>query len=288
MPALCCYSEKAVIPLRKKRNEKKSWKRRAFLLLSALFLFSGGALLRDLSRSHHERAANQALARQVHKGGAERPDAGDGEAVTPEEARREQYRLLREQNGDFAGWLSIEGTKGDYPVMFTPEEPEYYLRRAFDGSYAASGSLFIGEGCELSGNHIIIYGHHMRDGSMFGSLPDYADQDYGREHPVIRFETPEESGVYEVLAAFYSRVYRVGETDVFRYYQYADLSEAERFSEYVEQVRAAALYDTGVTAEYGDRLLTLSTCSYHTENGRFVVVAVRKAAGTAGGTRAAG
>lgn len=270
--------------MRGKREEKRSWRHWLFLALLALFLLSAGVLLHDLYRAHHERAANEALAQQVHKGeldtarpnaeGTATPEAE--EAISPEEARREQYQLLWEQNNDFAGWLFQEGTQIDYPVMFTPEEPEYYLRRAFDGSYAVSGSLFLGEGCVPDGTHAIIYGHHMNDGSMFGSLPDYADADYWQEHPTIRFDTLEESGEYEVMAAFYSRVYKVSETGVFRYYQYADLSEPERFSEYVEQVKAAALYDTGVTAEYGDKLLTLSTCSYHTDNGRFVVVAVRK------------
>lgn len=181
-----------------------------------------------------------------------------------------------EQNHDFAGWLSIEGTKIDYPVMFTPEEPEYYLRKAFDGRYAISGSLFIGEGCEPDGSHVIIYGHHMKDGTMFGSLADYADRDYWVEHPTIRFDTLDSDGEYEIFAAFYSRVYKVNESGVFRYYQYADLSEPERFAEFVAQAQEAALYDTGVTAEYGDKLLTLSTCSYHTSEGRFVVIAVKK------------
>ena len=86
-----------------------------------------------------------------------------------------------------------------------------------------------------------------------------------------------QEGGYEVLAAFYSEIYPVDAEGVFRYYEYADLSDPERFTEYVEQAKAAALYDTGIAAQYGDRLLTLSTCSYHTDNGRFVVVA-RKAA----------
>lgn len=272
--------------MREKRMGKWRWRNWLFLGLFVLFLLSGGILLHDLYRSHRERTANDKLAEQVHKGEletafpetGETAESGGQETVSPEEVRREQYRLLWEQNHDFAGWLSIEGTQIDYPVMFTPDQPEYYLRRAFDGSYAVSGSLFLGEGCEPDGAHAIIYGHHMKDGSMFGSLADYADAGYWEEHPTIRFDTLEESGEYEVMAAFYSRIYTTGETNVFRYYQYADLSETQRFSEYVEQAKTAALYDTGVTAEYGDKLLTLSTCSYHTDNGRFVVVAVCKSA----------
>ena len=175
-----------------------------------------------------------------------------------------------------AGWISIVGTPLNYPVMFTPDEPEYYLRRGFDGQEALSGSLFIGEGCTPDWNHVIIYGHHMKDGSMFGTLPDYASADYWQQHPTIHFNTLAEPGEYEVLAAFYSRIYEPEEAGVFRYYQFTDLSDPEQFSAYIQQARASALYDTGVAAAYGDRILTLSTCSYHTEDGRFVVIARQK------------
>ena len=157
--------------------------------------------------------------------------------------------------------------------MYTPQEPEYYLRRAFDGSEAVSGSLFVGEGCTPGGAHVIIYGHNMRDGSMFGSLAQYAQADYAAAHPVIRFDTPDRTGEYRVLAAFYSHAYIPGE-EGFRYYQYTDLSQPEDFEEYVRKAEEEALYDTGIEPRYGCRLLTLSTCSYHRENGTFVVVAV--------------
>lgn len=262
--------------LRGKREQKKSWRDLAFLIFLGMFLLSGGLLLRDFRRAGREEAANQSLAQQIHAAEEVPQDSENVHPEPQEDPKWEQYRLLREQNQDFAGWLSIQGSKIDYPVMYTPEEPEYYLRRAFDGSYAVSGSLFLGAGCTPEGSHRIIYGHHMNNGTMFGSLQEYQDPAYWAEHREICFDTLESEGKYEVLAAFYSRIYKVSEEDVFRYYQYADLSDPERFDEYVEQVRAAALYDTGITAEYGDRLLTLSTCSYHTKNGRFVVVAVER------------
>ena len=117
-------SEEAMT-LRGKR-EKRTWRRRAFLFFLALFLLSGGLLLRDQCRAFREQAANRALAQQVHKAEEKPPhDSGSAEDASPAaDPRREQYRLLWEQNHDFAGWLSIEGTKIDYPVMFTPEEPE--------------------------------------------------------------------------------------------------------------------------------------------------------------------
>lgn len=187
-----------------------------------------------------------------------------------------QYEGLWQQNNDMAGWLSINGTPVDYPVMYTPDDPEYYLRRAFDGSYAISGSLFLDENCPPGSNHLLIYGHQMKNGTMFGSLSQYAKENYAKEHPVIGFDTLYTEEEYEVMASFYSRAYNEQDEDVFRYYQYTDLSEEETFDEYVRKVKEAALYDTGIDAQYGDSIITLSTCSSHVRDGRFVVVARKK------------
>lgn len=280
------YQGKRVLP-------PPPWKKPLLLSLMAIFLISGGLLGRDIYRAGRERAAYRALAQRVH--GAERstptvpaiPKGMPGElpATAPPEYGKppgpqpsrepSPYEALAEENPDFAGWLSIPDTPIDYPVMFTPQEPEYYLRRAFDGSDAVSGSLFVGEGCTPGGAHVIIYGHNMNDGSMFGSLAQYAEKDYAAAHPVIRFDTLDGTGEYRVLAAFYSRAYTPGE-EGFRYYQYTDLSQPEVFTEYVQKAEEVSLYDMGVETSQGGRLLTLSTCSYHRENGTFVVVAVKE------------
>ncbi len=258
------------------------WRALALLGCMIVFLASGALLVRDLWRSSREQAAYRELAQQVREGAASAgtlSEETDPAELPASSGRLEQYQLLHEQNADMAGWLYVEDTLLDYPVMYTPEEPEYYLRRGFDGSYAASGSLFIAAGCAPDSSHVIIYGHNMKNSSMFGDLDRYAEESYGRAHARIHFDTLAEEGTYELLAAFYSRVYTDQDQDVFRYYQYTDLSDPAVFTEYVRQVQAASLYDTGVTAQYGDKLLTLSTCSYHTEEGRFVVVA-RQAAST--------
>lgn len=108
---------------------------------------------------------------------------------------------------------------------------------------------------------------------MFATLQDYADEAFWKEHPTIHFDLLNKAGEYEVLAAFYAQAYKVDDENVFRYYDYTDLTEETAFAEYLGYISDAALYDTGVTAEYGDQLLTLTTCSYHTSDGRFVVVA---------------
>lgn len=185
-----------------------------------------------------------------------------------------EYEALWEQNHDFAGWLFIDDTRIDYPVMHTPDAPEYYLHRAFDRSDANSGSLFIDADYSTDGNALLIHGHNMKDNSMFGSLTDYKSYEFAVEHPVIHFDSLTEERDYEVLAAFYWDPSYDPEQGPFRYYEYPDLSSYEIFDEYIRQVKSYALYTTDVIAAYGDNILTLSTCNYHTSNGRFVVVAV--------------
>lgn len=186
-----------------------------------------------------------------------------------------EYAALYEQNNDLFGWLCIEGTPINYPIMHTPEDPQYYLRRAFDKRDSQSGTPFLDGACFESCGNYIIYGHHMKNGTMFGALPKYAEKKYWEQHKTISFDTLYEHGEYEVIAAFYGKAVAEG-TPSFRYYQYTDLTDPAVFEEYMEQVKAAAIFDTGITAVYGDELITLSTCSYHTDNGRFVVVARRQ------------
>ena len=138
-----------------------------------------------------------------------------------------------------------------------------------DKSYSDYGVPYIDEACMTGiSNNLVIYGHHMNDGSMFADLCKYADADFCREHPTIAFDTLSSLGKYEVVAAFKFNTNR----ETFKYNEYT-LMDEDQFDEFMENARARQLYDTGVTAEYGDQLLTLSTCEYTYPNGRFVVVA---------------
>lgn len=186
-----------------------------------------------------------------------------------------QYVSLYEKNTDLFGWLYIEGTSVDYPVMHTPDDPEFYLRTNFDGDYSVSGVPFMDSDCFEGCGNYIIYGHNMKNGTMFNSILSYKDESFWREHPTIYFDTMYQSGEYEVVAAFYSKVYNVDDTAVFRIYDYADLSDEQVFNEFMRQVTEATIYETGVVASFGDEFITLITCSYHVSNGRFVVVAKR-------------
>ena len=186
-----------------------------------------------------------------------------------------QYLSLYEENADLYGWIQIENTRVDYPVMHTPEEPEKYLHLNFDGEYSFAGVPFLDAKCKADSDNLLIYGHNMTDGSMFRGIMKYQQKDYWQRNPIIKFNTLYEEQEYEVLAAFYDRVYYKTET-CFKFYQFIDAVDEADFNNAVEEFRKKALYDTGVEAVYGDQLITLITCSSYTDNGRFVVVAVKK------------
>lgn len=184
------------------------------------------------------------------------------------------YRDSFLANSDMAAWLQIPDTGIDYPVMWTPEDEEYYLRRGFDGSKNSNGCLILDTDSCLDPltTNLIIHGHNMKSGAMFGTLMDYKEESFFQEHRTITLYTKECRRNYEVIAVFYSQVYK--KTDqVFKFYKFFQADTAEEFDDFYQNIKDLSLYDTGVTAEFGDCFLTLSTCAYHVENGRFVVVA---------------
>lgn len=186
-----------------------------------------------------------------------------------------QYADLYEKNSHMAGWLSIEGMNIDYPVMQC-EDDDYYLHHDFYGNEDKYGCLYVRKIADVNtpGTNFIIYGHNMKDGSMFGDLDLYRNADFYLEHPLISFDTLYEERTYEIMAVFLSRVYYSDE-EVFKYYQFYQADTQEEFDRFYENVKKLSLYDTGVTAEFGDTFLTLSTCAYHVKDGRLAVVAKR-------------
>lgn len=186
----------------------------------------------------------------------------------------EQFAELYTMNNDIVGWMTIPGTNIDYPVMQTPNKTDYYLRRSFDKKYSTRGCLYARETCDVftPGDNITIYGHRMRDGSMFARLDKYKEKEHFEEYPYIYFDTLTEMHTYKVMAVFLTTA-TVGEG--FAYHSFENAADAAEFDDFVDRCKALSLYDTGVEAEYGDKLITLSTCDYYTTNGRLVVVAKR-------------
>lgn len=187
----------------------------------------------------------------------------------------DEYKTLYNKNRRLIGWLKIDDTIIDYPVMQTTNN-EYYLDHNFNQEKDNNGSIFMDKDCAAwpRSQNLILYGHHMRSGKMFGDLEKYARESYYKEHSIIQFDTIYEKGVYQVMYVFRAKVLKENEI-AFKYYQFIDANSGEEFSSYMKEMEEMSLYDTGVTAGYGDELLTLSTCDHSQTDGRFVVVAKR-------------
>ena len=214
--------------------------------------------------------------------GTESPTTGTTEGttgVTTEPTETEPTMLpkmeqLYAQNPDVIGWIHIPDTKVDYPVMYTPYDPEKYIHMNFKGQYSIGGLPFIDSDCSLDpeSDNLIFYAHNMNNGTMFENITYYAYKNFWKEHPLIYFSTLYEERTYEVVAAFPDKVYSPTD-DVFKFYQFIDAEDEEDFNRAVAYYKEKAKVDTGITPQYGDNLITLVTCAYHEKYGRFVVIA---------------
>ena len=257
---------------------KRSSRLLTFLLVAfaVVFIGSGFMLAKELLQREKEKSAYKQMNSELQQVIEQAEENEQGEVKTEEELVLEHYAKLKEQNKDFVGWISIEGTPLSYPVVHTPKNTEYYLRRAFDGSYAVSGTPFIGEGCDANSTNVLIYGHRMNDETMFTTLLDYAQKDFWETHREIRFDTVDSLQTYEVFAAFYIEVPKAEDTDAFRWYNYSGNISGDDFADYINRVKTHSYYDTGIDVTEGDKLITLTTCAYNNETHRFVVVAKLK------------
>jgi len=169
--------------------------------------------------------------------------------------------VLMEQNQDCLGWMYIEGAGVDYPVM--------YIRRGFDKSYSHSGVPFMDWRCTPDSDNRIIYGHNMKNNTMFSGLVNYTDKLHCMAYPIIEFETSEGCESCEVFA-----VIRTDSSD--QWYLFVDAQDQEEYDRYVSYIKSRSLYDTGVTPQFGQKLLTLSTCEYTSDDARLLVIAAQK------------
>jgi sortase B len=195
------------------------------------------------------------------------------------------YQSIYKENPDFIGWLSIENTQINYPVMQTLSDENYYLKRGFDKQNNENGCLILdtqslaGVGTkekyeEAPSTNLIIHGHNMKSGAMFGELDLYKDKAYEENHNIICFDTLYEKREYKIIAVFYSEVFKKSD-EVFKYYQFFNATNEEEFQEFYTNIKKLSIYNIDETAQFGDEFITLSTCSYQTDNGRFVVVGKR-------------
>ena len=250
------------------------------LIVFLLFvvLLSSWMVYRQLKESEKQSEKYEELANLVSQketvylepteGTAAELSENQGHSILPE------YATVYEQNPDMVGWIYIADTQINYPVMQTPDDPNFYLKHSFDKSSSNHCCPYVNANCDISkpSDNLIIYGHRMKDGSMFADLDKFTDKSFWENHRTIIFNTLTQRQTYEIIAVFKVATGTGFETE-FKYYSFTDASSPEEFKNYISRAKSKALYDTGITAEYGDKLLTLATCEYSNRNGRLVVVA---------------
>lgn len=250
----------------------------SFFLLIAVF--SGMIVFNHFKETNTQEELYDNLAQSIEQNKTNpHTEAATDETQKGEMTILPEYAELYQQNNDLIGWICIEDTKINYPVMQSVSNLDFYLKHGFDKGYTNYGCPYVGENCDVTkpSDNLIIYGHHMKDGSMFSNLEKFKNKDFWKEHKTIRFDSLYEKQVYEVIAVFKTVVY-TDSANEFRYYRFSDAETPEQFDEFIFKCKEKALYDTGVSAEYGDKLITLSTCEYSNANGRLVLVAKKVAA----------
>lgn len=193
-----------------------------------------------------------------------------------EQEESRNLQKLYDLNNDFVGWLEIEDTNISYPVMQTNgNRKDYYLRKNFYKQYSQLGTPYIAEYCNVqTSDNVIIYGHHINNYQMFGELEKYKKKDFYNNHKTINFNTIYENTDYEIIAVFKTVTYTG-----FEYYKFVNSSSKQEFDTFIEKCKELSFYETEKIAEYGDKLITVSTCEYSNKNGRLVVVAKKIKAG---------
>ena len=174
---------------------------------------------------------------------------------------------LFEKNADCIGWVYIEGTAVDYPVMHTPDDPQRYLRKNFDKEYSSAGVPFLNGICTLDCDHLILYGHNMKNGTMFSDVTQYRNKNYYLEHPIIEFETAQGLKCYAIFA-----VVQVKNND--GWYAFHTAADEAEYDIRIAEIMERSLYDTEITPIYGQQLITLSTCYGATKSDRIIIVGV--------------
>lgn len=257
---------------RKERKKKPplSLGRKVILVLCMIiFVGSAGILLDYYVNGLQEQKALEGLnAMKVEK----------ADLVTDKGIIIGKYVDLYNANNDIIGWIKIKGTMVDYPVMQTQNDPEYYIHRGFDKEYSNAGTPFMDAYSDIfvPTSNFVIYGHNMKNGTMFHDLLKYESKEFYEKHKTFKFDTIYKGGqgTYEIVAAAYSQIYPKN-SKKFKYYRYPGITTEGSFNEFVRGVKSLSIYDTGVTPEFGDQLVTLSTCAYHTKEGRFFIVGRR-------------
>ena len=192
------------------------------------------------------------------------------ENLENQEERKIDINKLYEENKDIVGWLKIDNTTINYPIMQNINDPNYYLHRDFYKNYSSYGTPYMAKQCNLNSDNIVIYGHHMKNNKMFGELEKYKSKDFYNNHKIITFTTLEKEYSYEIFAVFKTTVYT---KNTFRYYENINFENKKMYNDFINICKDKSLYQTGIKIKDKEKLITLSTCEYSNKNSRLVIVA---------------
>lgn len=192
------------------------------------------------------------------------------ENIENQEERKIDINKLYEENKDIVGWLKIDNTTINYPIMQNINDPNYYLHRDFYKNYSSYGTPYMAKQCNLNSDNIVIYGHHMKNNKMFGELEKYKSKDFYNNHKIITFTTLEKEYSYEIFAVFKTTVYT---KNTFRYYENINFENKKMYNDFINICKDKSLYQTGIEIKDKEKLITLSTCEYSNKNSRLVIVA---------------
>lgn len=192
------------------------------------------------------------------------------ENIENQEERKIDINKLYEENKDIVGWLKIDNTTINYPIMQNINDPNYYLCRDFYKNYSSYGTPYMAKQCNLNSDNIVIYGHHMKNNKMFGELEKYKSKDFYNNHKIITFTTLEKEYSYEIFAVFKTTVYT---KNTFRYYENINFENKKMYDDFINICKDKSLYQTGIEIKDKEKLITLSTCEYSNKNSRLVIVA---------------
>lgn len=253
----------------KSRHSKKynnKLKKIILLLLIVIFICGIGYMIYYFYSNNKDKKANLNILDNVI--------IDDAEITEEKTEKMLQLEELQKENNEIIGWLEIEDTNINLPVCQATDN-NFYLTHNYKKENSKDGSIFLDKdyNWNLPSSNLLLYGHNNKNGKMFEDLLKYSKDDFYNNHKKIKFTTNKDDSEYEIMSVFYSRVYYKNEKNVFRYYYFVNANNEEEYNDFVNNAKKVSIYDTGVNANYGDQLLTLSTCEYSQKDGRFVVVA---------------
>ncbi len=237
------------------------------VFFACVFVFSGYKLWSiyaeyNESEKFYDSMANDYIAER--ESGTSAGNEGDAQADLNVAPITIDFAALTAASSDVVGWLYCEGTAINYPIVQS-EDNAYYLHRLFDGTYNSGGSLFLDyrNSFDFTDSNSVVYGHNMKDGSMFGTLVNYKDAEYFTEHPVMYLLTPDKDYKIEIFAGCVTDYKSEAYTKNFE-------TEAEA-EEFIQAAYATSTFTSGVEVTAADKIITLSTCSYEFDNARYVI-----------------